>query len=101
MVNKEEKIRKRDDRLLKNENSWQRARAGAIFLSIMYVLVVVIIQYDELSSPEEQEKCFVALGKGILFWLLIVSWLNLRLGHIESIKLYRKKEPEAAKGDHK
>ncbi|MHC4315767.1 MAG: hypothetical protein ACYSW3_25270 [Planctomycetota bacterium] len=95
----EQKIRTRDDNLLRNEKSWRRARIGAIFLSIMYVLVIVILQRDEFSSPEEQEKCFVALGKMILFWLLIVSWLNLRLGHIESIKLYRKKEPEAVKGD--
>jgi hypothetical protein len=95
----EQKIRKRDDNLLRNENSWQRARIGAIFLSIIHVLVLVILQFDKFSSPEEQQESIVALGKFILFWLLIVSYLNMRLGHIESIKLYRKKEPEAVKED--
>ncbi len=95
----EQKIRNRDDNLLRNEKSWRRARIGAIFLSIIHILVLVILQRDEFSSPEEQKESIVAIGKLTLFWLLIVSWLNMRLGHIESIKLYRKKEPEAVKGD--
>lgn len=93
----EQKIRNRDDNLLRNEKSWRRARIGAIFLSIIHILVLVILQRDEFSSPEEQKEHIVAIGKMILFWFLIVSWLNLRLGHIESIKLYRKKESEAVK----
>jgi hypothetical protein len=95
----EQKIRNRDDNLLRNENSWQRARIGAVFLSIIHVLVLIILQCDKFASPEEQRESIIAVGKIILFWLLIVSYLNMRLGHIDSIKLYRKKEPEAVKGD--
>ncbi len=100
MINEEEKIRKRDDKLLKNEMSWRRARKGAIFVSIILVLSLVALlvhQRSEFSSPEEQKEEFVVIGKMILFWFLIVSYLNLRLGHIESIKLYRKKESVAIK----
>jgi hypothetical protein len=99
MVNQEQKIRKRDDNLLKKEMSWRRARIGAIFISIIHVLVLVVLlvhQRSEFSSLEEQKEHFVAIGL-TLFWFLVVSELNLRLGHIESIKLYRKKESEAVK----
>ena len=99
MVNQEQKIRKRDDNMLKKEMSWRRARIGAIFISIMNVLGLVAIlvhKRSEFSSLGEQKEHFVAIGM-ILFWFLIVSYLNLQLGHIESIKLYRKKESEAVK----
>ena len=92
MVDKEEKILKRDDKLLKNEKSWRRARMGAIFFSIIHILLLVIIKNDELLTPEERKEGLIVFGIWILFWLLVVSWLNMRLGHIESIKLYRKKE---------
>jgi hypothetical protein len=97
MVNKEEKIRKRDDKLLKKEKSWRRARIGAIFLSIFHVLVLVMLQFDKFSLPKGQKKFIVGVGIYTLFLFFVVSELNLRLGHIESIKLYRKKESEAVK----
>jgi hypothetical protein len=98
MVNKEQKIRKRDDKLLKNEKSWRRARIGAICFSIIFFLILVGLKSDELLSPEERKEGLIVFGIWVLFWLLVVSWLNMRIGHIESIKLYRKKESEAVKG---
>jgi len=95
MVDKEQKILRRDDKLLKNEKSWRRARIGAIFFSIIHILVLVIIKNDELLSQEERKEGLIVFGIWILFWLLVISWLNMRLGHIESIKLYRKKGSEA------
>jgi isoprenylcysteine carboxyl methyltransferase (ICMT) family protein YpbQ len=90
MKSREEKIRRRDERFLRRERSWQRARAGAICFSIMHVLILLAVKYDEFSSAEEKKECFLVFGIWLLFWLLIVSWLNSRLGHIDSIKLYRK-----------
>jgi type VI protein secretion system component VasK len=97
MVDKEQKILKRDDKLLKNEKSWRRARIGAIFFSIIHIIILVTLKRDEFLSPEEQKEALVYMGMWLLFWLLVVSWLNMRLRHIESIKLYRKKESEAVK----
>lgn len=97
MKSREDKIRKRDERLLKQDRSWRRARIGAIFLSIIHILILFVLKNDEFSSTEEQKECYHALGIWIFFWLLIVSWLNLRLGHIDSIKLYRKASPTDAK----
>jgi hypothetical protein len=90
MKSREEKIRNRDDCLLRKQRSYQRARIGAICLALIHVLVLVAVKYDEFSSAGEKKECFIVFGIWILFWLLIVSWLNLRLGHIDSIKLYRK-----------
>jgi len=93
MINKEEKIRRRDERLLKNEKSWRRARIGAICLAIIYIVFFLIFNAHPLQ--EESKEVFSALLYWVVFWGLIVSWLNLRLGHIDSIKLYRN-EKEAA-----
>ena len=90
MKNKEEKILKRDIRLVKNEKSWRRARVGAICLSIIHILSLIIIFKEEpLLLQEESKEALVSIVAWVIFWLLIVSWLNLRLGHIDSIKLYR------------
>ena len=90
MKSREERIRKRDERLLRKERSLQRARIGAICLSIFHILILLVLKNDEFLPVGEKKEVFTTLGTWILFWLLIVSWLNLRLGHIDSIKLYRK-----------
>ena len=97
MESREVRIRKRDERLLKQERSWRRARIGAIFLSIIHILILLVLKNDEFSSIEEKKECYFALGICVIFWLLIVSWLNLRLGHIDSIKLYKKANPTDVK----
>ena len=86
MKNNEEKIRKRDASLVKNEKSWRRARVGAICLSIIHILIFILM-FKELQ--EESKEGLVSIVIIVIFWLLIISWLNLRLGHIDSIKLYR------------
>ena len=93
MRSKEEKIRRRDERLLKNEKSWRRARIGAICLAIIHIVCLLILKAHPLQEGSK-EGFFVLLGWAV-FWMLIVSWLNLRLGHIDSIKVYRN-EKEAA-----
>ncbi len=89
MKNKEEKILKRDIRLVKNEKSWRRARVGAICLSIIHILILILMFKEPLLLQEESKEVLVSIVAWVIFWLLIVSWLNLRLGHIDSIKLYR------------
>lgn len=87
---KEEKILKRDDRLIKNEKSWRRARIGAICLAIIYILILVFV-IKEPSILQGEKEGLISLIIWVIFWLLLIDWLNLRLVHIDSIKLYRSK----------
>jgi undecaprenyl pyrophosphate phosphatase UppP len=91
MPDKEEAIRKRDDRLLRNEKSWRRARVGAIVLFIIFFAITISIVYtDNLESPLSEHQAIIAMAIWCVFWLLLIDWLTLRLRHIDSIKLYRK-----------
>ena len=90
MKNKEEIILKREDRLLKNEKSWRRARIGAIFLFIVFLVAVFSIYGDDLISKDEKFKVLMAVGGWCLFWLIIIDWLSLHLRHIDSVNHYRK-----------
>ena len=94
MKNREERILERDSRLLRNEKSWRRARIGAICLSIVNILIFLVLNNDEFLLQEERRESFIVLGILFFFWLLVFSWLNSRLGHIDSIKLYKKSNPE-------
>lgn len=87
---KEEKILKRDDRLIKNEKSWRRARIGAICLAMIHILILVFV-IKEPSILQGEKEGLISLIIWVIFWLLLIDWLNLRLGHIDSIKLYRNK----------
>ncbi len=88
MKSKEEKIRKRDNHLLKNEKSWRRARIGAICLAIIFIIIPLILKKQLLQ--ENSKEGLYSFIVWVVFWLFIVDWLNLRIGHIDSIKLYRK-----------
>jgi hypothetical protein len=91
MKNKEEIILKREDCLLKNEKSWRRARVGAVFLFVIFLMVILTIYIADLILKDEKVNTFVAVAVWCLFWLLIIDWLTLRIWHIDSINLYRKK----------
>lgn len=91
MKNTDEMVLKREDRLLKNEKSWRRAKIGAIFLFIVFLLTILSVYGDDLVSTDETFNVLMALGGWCLVWLVIIDWLNLHLHHIDSIKLYRKK----------
>ena len=82
-----EKIRKRDDRLLKNEKSWRRARVGVVILMLVWLLTSYLI-FKSGEAWENKELLFSCIG-WTLFWIVIFDWLNLRIWHIESIKYYR------------
>ena len=82
-----EKIRKREDRLLKNEKSWRRAKVGVIMLMLFWLLgLYMLFEFGE--AQENKELLFSSIG-WVLFWIVIFDWLNLRIWHIESIKYYR------------
>jgi len=91
MVDKEQKILKRDDKLLKNEKSWRRVHIVAICFTIILILILVGINIVEYASQKEQKEDFLFMFIVLLFWLHILSGMELRLRHIESIKLYRKR----------
>ncbi|MHC4693259.1 MAG: hypothetical protein ACYS67_11010 [Planctomycetota bacterium] len=95
MVDKEEKILKRDDKLLKNEKLWRRTRIVAICFTIIFILILVGNIIIEYASPGEQKENLPFMFIVLLICAHILSGMELRLGHIESIKLYRKKESEA------
>lgn len=80
------KIRGRDDKLLNNENSWRRARIAAVILALFFMLSTYMIQAEDKLVVQD-----LLFSSGwLLFWLLIVDWLNMRIRHIASIKHYRK-----------
>ena len=87
----EEKILKRDDRLIKNEKSWRRGRIGAICLAIIHILILVFVLKEPSMLQGEKEVLTSSIIIWVVFWLLLIDWLNLRLGHIDSIKYYRNK----------
>ncbi|HQG04827.1 MAG TPA: hypothetical protein PLB76_00995 [Anaerohalosphaeraceae bacterium] len=81
------KIIARDDKLLKNEKSWRRARIGAIILAGIWLFIVYIFFKSMIL---EKEVLIFSIG-WLLFWIVLIDWLNLRIWHIESIKYYRSK----------
>jgi len=91
MSSREQIIIKREDRLLKNEHSWRRARIGAIFLSGIFIVAFLAIFWNDLISRDEAIKSLTALGIWCLFWLLLIDWLSLRIQHIDTINFYRQK----------
>jgi hypothetical protein len=82
------KIAARDDKLLRNEKSWRRARVGAIGLLIVWAGVTFALFRSSDVLEREREVGFAVVG-WVLFWIVVIDWLNLRLAHIESIKYYR------------
>jgi len=80
-----EKIRKRDDKLVKKEKSWRRARVGVVILVLVWLSILYAFKGEIL---ENKEWLFSCIG-WVLFWIVIFDWLNLRIWHIESIKYYR------------
>ncbi len=81
-----ERIRKRDDRLLKNEKSWRRAKIGAVILILFWIWgIYMFFQPGEDFGRNEK---FLSVG-WLLFWVVMFDTLNLRIRHIESIKYYR------------
>lgn len=91
MKNEEEKILKRENRLLKNEKSWRRARIGATLLFIVSLMIILTIYGDDSISKDQRAEALGAVVIWSLFWLLIIDWLTLHLWYIDSIKLYRKR----------
>jgi len=88
-----EKIKKRDDKLLKNETSWRRARVGAVILMLVWLLISYIF-FKSGEILTNNELLFSCIG-WVLFWVVIFDYLNLRIWHIESIKYYRdQQEPD-------
>jgi hypothetical protein len=98
MENHEQKILKREDRLLKNEKSWRRSRGLATFIFffllfglLLLVAIPVVDKESPISKNGRIEGLIVPAFFACLFWLLVIDWVNIRLWHIDSINLYRKK----------
>jgi hypothetical protein len=91
MANREQKIQKRDDCLLKNEKSWRRARIGAIFLFLVFSIMLYYICTDDFLSKDERPEGLAAIVFWFMLWLVIIDTLNLRIRYIDSIKFYRER----------
>jgi type VI protein secretion system component VasK len=96
MKTEEEIILKHDNRLLKDEKSWRRARIGAGLLFLIFLIALLVIYGDDLISADERHQALIAIAIWCFFWLLIIESLTLRIRHIDSIKLYRenKRQPQ-------
>jgi hypothetical protein len=70
------KITARDDKLLKNEKSWRRARIGLIILAGIWLFILCIF-FKSMHSLEKEELIFV-IG-WFLFWIVLIDWINLRI----------------------
>ena len=86
MNTKEERIHARDDALLKQEASMRRSRIGAIIFAILIPLTATVLIRDNLTHDKEM---FWSLSLILTFWL--AYYYDLRIKHIESVKMYRKK----------
>ena len=88
-MDRNQSIRRYDDRLLRNEKSWRRARIGAGIILIVYVLCILMMWNDRSIQAEVEIEAYFYMTGWLLFWLLIIDWITARLRHIDSIKLYR------------
>ncbi len=93
MNSREQKIHKRDDCLLRQEKSWHRARIGAICLAIFSGISLFVVKNQHLGS--DKKEVILIMTVWFLFWGLIVSYCNLKINHIDSIKLYRHNQCES------
>jgi len=82
-----EKIRKRDDKFVKNEKSWRRSRVGVVILLLIWLLISYTL-FESNEFHEDKELLYACIG-WVLFWIVIIDTLTLRIWHIESIKYYR------------
>jgi hypothetical protein len=87
----EEKILKRDDKLLKNEKSWRRARIGIFIIAPIQIFSFIICFAAPSTVKAKIDIPYAAMLAFSVFWLLVLDLLNMRLRHIDSIKLYRSK----------
>jgi hypothetical protein len=53
-------------------------------------MMITFIYKDDFLSRSEKNETLAAVGVWFIFWLAIIETLNLRIMHIDSIKLYRK-----------
>jgi len=70
------KIHARDDKLLKNEKSWRRARVGAVIFAVVWLL----ISYTSIKSAPapgvDREMMYYAIG-WLLFWVVLFAWAGI------------------------
>lgn len=86
----EQKIINRENRLLRNEKSWRRARVGVVFLFIISVITSpFLLSTDSISR--DQGNMGIIFGFYYIFLLLSFDWLNSNIHHIDSVNFYRNK----------
>jgi predicted RNA-binding Zn-ribbon protein involved in translation (DUF1610 family) len=86
MKTKEERIHARDDALLKKEASMRRSRIGAIVFAILFLLTATVLSRDNLTHDKE-----IFWSLSLIVIIELAYYYDLRIKHIESIKMYRKK----------
>lgn len=89
-----DKIQARDGKLLKNEKSWRRARVGAVFFAVVWLLSSYMFFKSYRILEEEKQALYYSIG-WLLFWTILIDCLNMRIRHIDSIKYYRNEKKTA------
>ena len=86
MKTKEEIIHARDDALLKQEASMRRSRIGAIVFAFIIPVTAVYFIRDNLRQDDE-----MFWGLSLILMIGLAYYYDLKIKHIESVKMYRKK----------
>ena len=84
MKTKAEKIRMRDDALLKQESSLRRSRIGAIGFAIVIPLAAMAMAKNVPSSEHSQ-----FWTSAVFFAITLACYYHAKIRHIESVKMYR------------
>ncbi|MHC4458065.1 MAG: hypothetical protein ACYS0I_13460 [Planctomycetota bacterium] len=99
MKSRKERIIKQEDRFLRFEKSWRRARTGAIFLAVILTVITFCAKIWLHEELIEESKDISELVWGIVCLLFIALYCDLRLQHIDTIKRYRKMNPKDEQKD--
>ena len=71
-----------EEKVLRRENSYRRARAGGLFLAGITLLVLILIIFVDPS-----EEAFLASSSvQVLFWLAVAYGAHARIQHANSLK---------------
>ncbi len=83
-----DKVLAKDDKFIRNEKSWRRARIGAVIFALIWLYITYVMFRLAPYRGLNKEDVFFSIG-WLLFWMVLIDWLNMRIYHIESVKYYR------------
>ena len=83
-----DKVLAKDDKFIRNEKSWRRARIGVVIFAVIWLFIVYAVFRSAPYWELNKEDVFFSIG-WLFFWMVLIDWLNIRIYHIQAIKYYR------------